>query len=397
MEWIRPGVAATSLLAALATMGTASAVPASPHISSVSAAPSVPKLNWTPCHDGFQCATAQVPLDYRHPDGATTGIAVIRHLATDRTHPAGTLFLNSGGPSAQVESFPSGFTGVPAALRERFDIVTFDERGLGQSSPVQCFPDAAAENKVIGGLPQFPVGAREEAAWEQAVAQFGAACARDGGNVLQHASSTDAARDMNLLRQAIGVPKISYEVEHLCVTAADKIEPKVSTATADQLAAWGWLMVRAAAAAARNNRAEEAREYAAVARTAAAPMEREEVSLIGYSSFGPVSAGVIGPEVELVGEHPDRALQLAERIPRDVGLTDNSTWSRHMLDVARANVRVGNPDRATEIMTGLRKKHPEWLRYQQPARDITREILATRPRMPNEEQRALAEFMDVDG
>lgn len=187
------------------------------------------------------------------------------------------------------------------------------------------------------------------------------------------------------------------EVEQLCIKAADKVEPKMSTATTDQLASWGRLLVRAAAAASRNNRADEAREYATVARTAGARMQREEEDLAGHMSFGPISAGVTGPEIELLAGRPDTALQLADRIPRDVGRASTSTWSRHWLDVARASVGVGDPDRATEIMTRLRKKHPEWLRYQQSARDVTREILATRPRMPAEEQRALADFMNVEG
>ena len=187
------------------------------------------------------------------------------------------------------------------------------------------------------------------------------------------------------------------EVEQLCIKAADEIEPKMSTATSDQLASWAWLLVRAAAAASRNNRSDEAREYASVARTAGARMEREEDDLPGHVSFGPVSAGVAGPEVELVAGRPDAALRLAERIPRGAGHASTSTWSRHWVDVARAHVGVGEPDRATEIMTRLRLEHPEWLRYQQPARDAVREILATRPRMPSEEQRTLAEFMNVEG
>jgi transcriptional regulator with XRE-family HTH domain len=187
------------------------------------------------------------------------------------------------------------------------------------------------------------------------------------------------------------------EVEQLCVTTADEIEPKMSTATPDQLSGWGWLLLRAAAAAARNNRADEAREYAAMARSAAARMEREHDDLTGHHSFGPVSAGVAGPEVEMLAASPDKALQLAQQIPRNAGRANTSTWSRHLLDVANAQVHVGNTDKATEIMTGLRQSHPEWLQYQQYGRDVVRTILGTRPRMPSEQQRGLAEFMNVEG
>jgi pimeloyl-ACP methyl ester carboxylesterase len=217
MRWIRIGVAATGLFAAFlsATVGTASAALGYPRITSASAAKiavlRVPRLGWVPCHDGFQCATARVPLDYQHPDGATTRIAVIRHLAGDRAHPAGTLFFNGGGPGPQIESFVAGFPGFPAALRERFNIITFDERGFGLSNPVRCFPDAAAENRFLGDLPQaFPVGARPDAIWEKTFVRFDARCVRHAGPLLQHDTSTDAARDLDLIRQAVGVRKLNY-------------------------------------------------------------------------------------------------------------------------------------------------------------------------------------------
>ena len=187
------------------------------------------------------------------------------------------------------------------------------------------------------------------------------------------------------------------EAEQLCVRAADEVEPKMSTATPDQLSAWGWLLHRAAGAASRNNRPAEAREYAAIARTAGARMEQERDDLAGHQSFGPVSAGALGPEVELLAGRPDEALHLAELIPRNVGHAEPSTWNRHQVDVARANVGVGNPDRATEIMTRLRLQHGTWLKHQQPARDTTRAILATRPRTLTEDQRLLANFMGVEG
>jgi pimeloyl-ACP methyl ester carboxylesterase len=217
MKRIRLGVAVTGLLAALtpAAMGTASAAMTPQQTSSVSAraavAPRVPRLSWSPCDGGFRCATARVPLDYRHPDGATVSLAVIEHLATGHAHRAGTLFFNSGGPGPQIAGFVAAFAKFPAVLRTRFNIITFDERGFGHSTPVQCFPDVAAENKVLAGLPKgFPVGARQDATWVKTWARFDAVCARHGGSLLQHDTSTDAARDMDLLRQAVGAPMLNY-------------------------------------------------------------------------------------------------------------------------------------------------------------------------------------------
>jgi pimeloyl-ACP methyl ester carboxylesterase len=173
-------------------------------------APPVPVLSWHPCDGGFQCATARVPLDYRHPDGQTISIAVIRHRAADPARRAGSLFVNSGGPSEQIESFVAGFGVIPAALRARFDIITFDPRGFGFSTAVRCFPTAAAESTFLAALPPFPVGARQDAAWERTWARFDARCAGRNGSLLGHDSTADVARDLNLLRQAVGDRALNY-------------------------------------------------------------------------------------------------------------------------------------------------------------------------------------------
>jgi pimeloyl-ACP methyl ester carboxylesterase len=174
------------------------------------AAARVPGLSWTACDAGFQCATARVPLDYRHPDGATISIAVTRHLATDRKHLAGTLFINIGGPNEEIEFIAARFPAIPAALRGRFDIIFFDPRGFGFSSAVRCFPDAVAEDKFLGGLPPFPVGERQDAVWEKTWARFDALCASNGGSLLLHDTTADVARDMNQIRQAVGTPELNY-------------------------------------------------------------------------------------------------------------------------------------------------------------------------------------------
>jgi transcriptional regulator with XRE-family HTH domain len=206
------------------------------------------------------------------------------------------------------------------------------------------------------------------------------------------AASSVASQAWALLRQGrFG------EAVQISTTVADEIEPKMSKATPEQLSAWGELMLRAAAAAVRNNRYDDAREYAAVAQGAGTRLQREHHDMPGHRGFGPVTAGVIGPEIEVLADNPDAALRLAQRLPRDAGNAESSTWNRHRLDLARAHTKTGNADKATEIMTSLRRQHPEWLRYQQYGRDIVREILGTRHRIPTEQQRHLADFMNVEG
>ena len=135
-------VAAAVLLAAVMVPTAASAA------SPASARPPVPVLHWRSCDGGFQCAAVRVPLSYRHPRGATIRIAVIRHQATDPARRLGTLFVNLGGPGVQIEPFVAGFGSLPAAIAARYDIITFDPRGIGYSTAVRCFPTMAAEGKL---------------------------------------------------------------------------------------------------------------------------------------------------------------------------------------------------------------------------------------------------------
>src|ERR1700735_2959055 len=202
-------VAAAALLAAVLVPATASAAAPGP------ATPPVSMLHWRSCDAGFQCATARVPLSYRDPRGAAISIAVVRHLATDPARRIGTLFVNIGGPGAQVGPGVGGFGVFPAAIAARYDIITFDPRGFGYSTAVRCFPTMAAESKFLGGLsfqglPVFPVGPRQEAAAVRTWARFDARCARRNGSLLDHDTTADVARDMNLLRQAGGAPALNY-------------------------------------------------------------------------------------------------------------------------------------------------------------------------------------------
>jgi hypothetical protein len=158
---MKPSAVAARFLRPAAAMSAAGLAAALVPVTAISAASRpatapVPVLSWRPCDGGFQCANARVPLDYRHPRGATISIAVIRHRATDPAHRVGSLFFNSGGPNEQIESFAAGFGEFPAALRARFNIVTFDPRGFGYSTAVRCFPTAGAESKFLAGLPHSP-------------------------------------------------------------------------------------------------------------------------------------------------------------------------------------------------------------------------------------------------
>jgi pimeloyl-ACP methyl ester carboxylesterase len=167
-------------------------------------------LAWKACDDGFQCATARVPLNYSDPHGTQISIAVISHRATGPGPSLGWLFVNGGGPNPQVSSMTTTYPDLPAPWRERYNVITFDPRGMGYSTQIRCFPTEAAENKLLGNLPVFPVGKAQQEAYYRAYTELDARCARDAGPLLDHDSSADIAKDMNLLREAVGDPVLNY-------------------------------------------------------------------------------------------------------------------------------------------------------------------------------------------
>lgn len=169
-------------------------------------------LRWHSCDGGFHCATLRVPLDYRHPGGRLISIAVIEHRATGRGRVIGSLVLNPGGPGgAGTQALPLAYRFFPPRLRARFNIVSFDPRGVGASTAVRCFPTAAAEERFFGRLPAgFPVGPAQQHRWERGYSALNRRCHKTSGWLLPHLSTADVARDMDTLRQALRNRKLTY-------------------------------------------------------------------------------------------------------------------------------------------------------------------------------------------
>ncbi|MEU6666742.1 alpha/beta hydrolase [Streptomyces sp. NPDC046727] len=158
----------------------------------------------------WECATLKVPLDYAHPDGETIGLALIRAKARpkDGQKRIGSLVFNFGGPGA------SGVAGLPSfaegdkQLHARYDLVSFDPRGVGASAPVRCLGD-----KDTDALTQFdgtPDDAKELQALTALSEKYLSACEKNSGKVLAHVGTTDSARDMDLLRHVLGDDKLNY-------------------------------------------------------------------------------------------------------------------------------------------------------------------------------------------
>jgi pimeloyl-ACP methyl ester carboxylesterase len=165
---------------------------------------------WSPCREGFQCAALTVPLDYDAPSGANISLALIRLRAAAPRQRIGTLVLNPGGPGGSGVDLVRGVGELlPLELRARFDIVGFDPRGVLRSTPLRCYD---TWDHATGALPRatFPVTAREERVQQVYVTKLAAACRRRGGPILGHMSTRDVARDMDVLRAALGQRQLTY-------------------------------------------------------------------------------------------------------------------------------------------------------------------------------------------
>ena len=167
------------------------------------------KLDWKDCDAGFQCATLTVPLDYDAPDGDTIGVSVIRLQARKKSRRIGSLLLNPGGPGASGIDFARQAESLlPTVVRDRFDTVSFDPRGVGRSNPVDCLNDA--ELDALLAVDPSPETAAEKKALFDASRQQVAKCRQRSGKVLPHVGTVDVAKDMDVLREALGDEKLTY-------------------------------------------------------------------------------------------------------------------------------------------------------------------------------------------
>jgi pimeloyl-ACP methyl ester carboxylesterase len=174
----------------------------------------VPRLTWNDCQDGFQCSTAAVPLDYDRPGGARIDLALIRLPATDPARRIGTLFVNFGGPGAsglqrlrERGRWPWLFS---PELRARFDVVSWDPRGIANSTAVRCFGTEAEQQAFFGSFPEMPTDDSGMPAFLAKSKELADRCAQQAGPILRHVSTANTARDLDLLRQAVGDQKLTY-------------------------------------------------------------------------------------------------------------------------------------------------------------------------------------------
>lgn len=163
---------------------------------------------WRPCADGFECATLTVALDDAKPALGTVGLALTRHRATGGPR-LGSLLVNPGGPGASaVEYLQASYQGYPQTVRQHFDLVAFDPRGVGLTAPVRCL--STAQLDAYFHLDPVPDTEAELAALDAGNKQLTEGCARRSARILPYVSTKVVAQDMDRVRQAVGDAKLTY-------------------------------------------------------------------------------------------------------------------------------------------------------------------------------------------
>jgi pimeloyl-ACP methyl ester carboxylesterase len=166
------------------------------------------QVGWSSCDDGFQCARVKVPLDWAKPAGATIELAVIR-LPASGSRKLGSLVVNPGGPGA------SGITYAKAArqvfgenILRNYDVVGWDPRGVGQSDPVECLPDAQLDTYLAAdATPDTPAEVQSAVADTKRFAQ---ACVNRTGKLIKHVDTISTAKDLDVLRAVTGDSVLTY-------------------------------------------------------------------------------------------------------------------------------------------------------------------------------------------
>lgn len=167
------------------------------------------RIDWRPCEsDGDQdCGTLTVPVDYADPQGETLELSLLRVPATGAR--VGSMVVNPGGPGARGTSYAAAAGQVfREPLRRGFDIVGFDPRGVGRSDPVDCLTDGELDDYLAGD--PTPDTSAEVTAYKASVLSFGQRCVAASGPVVGHVTTIEAARDMDVLRSALGEETLTY-------------------------------------------------------------------------------------------------------------------------------------------------------------------------------------------
>lgn len=173
------------------------------------AAFAVPDLTWEECGTGMECSTMEVPLDWDDPEGDTIELAVARRPATGPADERqGILAINPGGPGASgIELLDAAPLMGMEDLNRWFDIVSWDPRGVGDSTPAVCDDALLDELRTIDPDPD---DAAEQLALDDASQAYAESCTTESGDVMAHLGTDQTVQDLDLLRAALGEEQLSW-------------------------------------------------------------------------------------------------------------------------------------------------------------------------------------------
>ncbi|SDM73756.1 alpha/beta hydrolase [Allokutzneria albata] len=160
---------------------------------------------------GMQCANLDVPLDHRKPDGQKIHVAISRLASKNPAKRRGVLLTNPGGPGGFGLDFPAllAALGLPQSVLDSYDIIGFDPRGVGRSTPVTC--NLTQDQQYRGNVPPYARDAAEVAKHAEQAKIFAKQCAESKtAYMLPHTTTANTARDMDRIREALGEKKISF-------------------------------------------------------------------------------------------------------------------------------------------------------------------------------------------
>jgi pimeloyl-ACP methyl ester carboxylesterase len=210
-RWWPGWIAAAAALALLAAGCSGAATgPKSAPAPSTLAGYYAQRLAWRPCDNGFECARLLVPFDYARPAGRRFSLPVIKLPAAEPSRRIGALVVNPGGPGGSGVQYALGArTEFPSAVLARFDIVGFDPRGVAASEPaLSC--NTGPQLDTYLATDDMPANATQLAGIVTQSKLYAARCARNSGALLPYVGTQNAARDMDVLRAALGESRLSY-------------------------------------------------------------------------------------------------------------------------------------------------------------------------------------------
>lgn len=166
------------------------------------------RLEWRDC-SGNQCARFDVPLDYDEPQGERIKIAVLKVPAARKNARIGSLVVNPGGPGGSgIEYASAGSLQFGSRIASAYDIVGFDPRGVGESTAIDCLGTTGMDALV--SFDPDPDDEQERDRLDELINDFGQGCVDNSGELAEHISTVEVARDMDVLRALLREDKLDY-------------------------------------------------------------------------------------------------------------------------------------------------------------------------------------------